>query len=106
MAIKTLTEKRKARATRVAEALSVFREKNNLSFEGIEAMLHHAGYEVSLSTIKRLCLGTHVPHGTTLAQVEAFLKNVGAPHAIAGRRVEKRGGKKKRRMRRWDSGSR
>lgn len=99
MPIQTLTSKRKARAAKVAEALSVFREKNNLSFEGIEAMLHHAGYEVSLSTLKRLCLGTHVPHGTTLGQVEAFLKNVGAPHAIKTYRRRGPGGTKPRRRR-------
>ena len=102
---KTLTEKRRTRAKQVSEALAVFREKHGLSFEQVELALFNAGHEVSLSTIKRLVLGTHVPHATTLAAIEAFLSNVGAPARIKAHRARSRGGVKPRRGA-WASGSR
>lgn len=101
----TLTAKRARRAKQVGEALAIFREKNRLSYDDLEAMMHHAGHEVSVRTLKRLILQTHIPHATTLAQVETFLKNAGAPARILTSRarvvlVKPRRGKT------WASGSR
>jgi len=97
MAKPTLTEKRQARAKKVAEAVAIFREKNALSFESLEAMLYHAGHEVSVSTLKRLVNGQSVPHGTTLAACEAFLRNHQAPMQIKAWRVRDENGKKRQR---------
>jgi hypothetical protein len=102
---KTLTEKRVSRAKQVGEALAVFREKHGLSFEQVELALYNAGHQVSLSTLKRLVLGTHVAHATTLAAIEAFLNNVGAPARIKAYRARTADGKKPRRGA-WASGSR
>ena len=98
---KTLTAKRRTRADHVGEALAIYRESRGLSYDALEAMLHHAGHAVSVRTLKRLILRTHVPHTTTLAQVEAFLKNQGAPAKVKDRRFKPvhEGG-------RWASGSR
>jgi len=104
MAKQTRTEKRVLRAKKVGEALAVFRERHRLTFEGIEAMLFHAGHRVSLSTIKRLVLSTHTPHATTLAQIEVFLKNHGAPAQIATVRGKHKGVKPRRGT--WASGTR
>lgn len=104
---KTLTEKRTLRAKQVGEALAIFREKNRLSYDQLEAMLHHGGHSVSVRTLKRLILGTHTPHATTLADVEAFLRNTGAPWRIKGdRKVQVKVIRVKPRRGAWASGSR
>lgn len=101
----TATQKRVRKAKHVAEALAIFREKNRLSYDDLQLALWNAGHEISVRTLKRLILQTHVPHATTLASVETFLKNAGAPAAILTSRarvvlVKPRRGKA------WASGSR
>lgn len=95
MAVKpTRTVLRRTRSKHVAEAVAIFREKNALSFEALEALIYHAGHEVSVSTLKRLVNGQSLPHATTLAALEAFLTNRQAPASIKRWRQRDKHGKK------------
>ena len=101
----TATQKRIRKAKHVGEALAIFREKHRLSYDELQLAMWNAGHEISVRTLKRLILQTHTGHATTLAAVEAFLKNAGAPAAILTNRkrvvvVKPRRGKA------WASGSR
>ena len=84
----TETAKRAKRAVRVRAVLQTYREKHNLTWEELQAVMVRLGAEVSLPTLKRYGLGYTTPYATTTATVERFLKTVSAlgkigedPHA-------------------------
>lgn len=104
----TATQLRVRRAKQVGEALAIFRERLQLSYDDLHLAMWNAGYEVSLRTLKRIILATTTPHATTLAAVQAFLKNAGAADLIKGARkrtVKVVRVKPRRGLKRWDSGS-
>lgn len=103
----TATAKRQARAARVAEALAIFRERHRLSYDRLQLALWDAGYDISVRTLKRILMPTpaNVPHATTLAAIETFLKNAGAPSQIKGRARTLKVVRVKPRRGKWATGS-
>lgn len=83
----TATARRVRRAKQVSEALAIFREKHRMTYPELHLAIWNTGVLVSERTLKRLILLTHTPHATTLAAIEAFLRNAGAPSLIKGLRT-------------------
>lgn len=72
----TETAKRAKRAIRVRAALLTYREKHQLTWDELQAVMARLGAELSLPTLKRYGLGYTTPYATTTATVERFLTTV------------------------------